>query len=413
MNENVNAPVHDAPNHPPLARDAQGNLIELPKGTAAWRIARQTTGRPRVLSTPDNQPLRFPLSTTCEQLVDTCGPDTYHVYAIDEFGNVLGHVVKVDAARETRDARDLRNAATTDASIPQASRSAHAQMTDLRFALETMAHMMRTNSDALRAVTESQADWVKAIAMAKGLPRNAAYPGLAQRRPVDEYDDHDDDDDSGEVEQTDSEEEEAPLGSRAATNAYDVVCKAIDKFGDFIPGEIVGKLVGGNGAPVPKKKAAPIRNGSSASTNAAAASSDIDWNLVNAPDWERRDLTDLDYSHRKGKAKRAARALQEERTAPQATPTPATAPSSRLVARIARDPALLQHLEAIKTQVTPEDAQLAINAVMQAPPDAQDDLIEKLTASSVEQGAEWCRSLAADIKKHGEQTQPAPDGAAA
>lgn len=46
---------------------------------------------------------------------------------------------------------------------------------DFRYALEVITHMARTNSDALRAIAESQADWVKAIAAAKGLPRNVAF----------------------------------------------------------------------------------------------------------------------------------------------------------------------------------------------------------------------------------------------
>src|SRR5262245_3964594 len=136
------SPAND-PNHPPLARDAQGNLVELPKGTCAWRIGRETTGRPRIILAPDNQPMRLPLQLTCDQLVEMCGLDVYHVYAIDEFGNMLGRVTKIDAAR---DARDLRNGLANDVPPMHASRSAYGHMSDLRFALEAMAQMMRTNS---------------------------------------------------------------------------------------------------------------------------------------------------------------------------------------------------------------------------------------------------------------------------
>jgi hypothetical protein len=109
-----------------------------------------------------------------------CGADTYRVYAIDEFGNVLGHVTTVDAGVEKQVEPDLpmfRNLG-----VPAVS-------SDLRFALEAIAGMARTNSDALRAIAESQADWIKAIAVAKGLPRNLALPPPSQP----EYDDEEDD----------------------------------------------------------------------------------------------------------------------------------------------------------------------------------------------------------------------------
>src|SRR5262245_43025301 len=88
--QDINGGEPKTTNHPPLARDPQGNLVELPKATCAWRIGRETTGRPRIILSPDNQPMRFPLHLTCEQLVEMCGPDIYHVYAVDEFGNILG-----------------------------------------------------------------------------------------------------------------------------------------------------------------------------------------------------------------------------------------------------------------------------------------------------------------------------------
>jgi len=53
--------AHAQNEHPPLARDANDNLVEIPDGTRAWRICRQTTGRPREIFGPDKAPLRFPL----------------------------------------------------------------------------------------------------------------------------------------------------------------------------------------------------------------------------------------------------------------------------------------------------------------------------------------------------------------
>ncbi len=55
--------------------------------------------------------------------------------------------------------------------------------------------MARTCADSLRAVSEAQADWVKTIAMAKGLPRNVAMPPPV----VDHGDDGEDDEDPAPV----------------------------------------------------------------------------------------------------------------------------------------------------------------------------------------------------------------------
>lgn len=176
--------------HPPLARDVHGNLVPIPDGTAAWRLMRQTTGRPRIVSGPDGQPLRFPLDLDAETLAEMCGRDTYRVYALDEVGNQLDYVTTVVAGADTsmnETALPLRNA---NGANPTNSSSG-----DLRFALETIGHMGRTYADALRAVTEAQADWVKTIAIAKGLPRNVALPPPRRETDEDDEDDEDDDDD--------------------------------------------------------------------------------------------------------------------------------------------------------------------------------------------------------------------------
>src|SRR5450432_428772 len=95
--------------HPPLARDSQGNLIAVPDGTVAWRICRKTSGRPKEILAPDNkQPMRFRLNTTVEEVADTYGADTYRVYALDDVGKVLDFVTELDLSD---DRRDRRNAA--------------------------------------------------------------------------------------------------------------------------------------------------------------------------------------------------------------------------------------------------------------------------------------------------------------
>jgi hypothetical protein len=158
--------------HPPLARDAQGNLLPLPEGTSAWRICRHTKGRPRIINGPDKQPARFPLDTTQEDLADACGADTYRVYALDEVGNVIDYVTTVETSRE------LRNAGDVETHLVPAQRPTSGG-SDLRYALEAITHIARVNADAMRAVAESQAEWIKSISSARGFFRNAPPLQLA------------------------------------------------------------------------------------------------------------------------------------------------------------------------------------------------------------------------------------------
>ena len=196
--ETIDNEIND---HPPLARDALGNLLPLPEGTAAWRISRHTAGRPRVLTGPDGDAMRFPLSMTTAELVDLCGPDTYRVYALDELGEVLDFVATVQAARpRNANVPDVRLAALrgpTDA----------APTTDLRFALHALTEIARINGEALRAISDSQADWIKTLAMNKGLPRNVAFPAMLppprEERDDDEEDDNDRDAPEAEAEPAD------------------------------------------------------------------------------------------------------------------------------------------------------------------------------------------------------------------
>jgi hypothetical protein len=172
--------------HPPLARDAQGHLLAVPDGTRAWRICRNTKGRPRIVNGPDKQPARFPLDTTIEDLVDACGADMYRVYALDEVGNVIDYVTTVEVGRE------LRNAAESEVMVLPSPRATTSGNSDLRYALEAVAHIARTNADAMRAVAESQAEWIKSISSARGFFRNAPLPTVEARET------DDDDDEEGE-----------------------------------------------------------------------------------------------------------------------------------------------------------------------------------------------------------------------
>lgn len=162
--------------HPPLARDVQGNLLPVPEGTCAWRICRHTKGRPRIINGPDKQPARFPLDLTPEELLDSCGADTYRIYALDNVGNVIDYVTTFEGAHE------LRNAAPLDAPAVPVLRT-QASGSDLRYALEAISQIAKTNADAMRAVAESQAEWIKSISSARGFFRNAPQVQLAA--PID------------------------------------------------------------------------------------------------------------------------------------------------------------------------------------------------------------------------------------
>ena len=128
----TNAALH-AQSHPPLARDAQGNLVTVPDGAVSWRICRKTTGRPREILGHDKQPIRFPLDMTCDQLVEMCGRDVYRVYALDAVGELLDHVTTLDLNGE---ALELRNSSGSELAV--VARPTSVGSTDLRYALEAM-----------------------------------------------------------------------------------------------------------------------------------------------------------------------------------------------------------------------------------------------------------------------------------
>ena len=185
----INAATKPEAQHPPLARDSNGNLLAIPDGTSAWRLCRETTGRPREIKGVDRQPVRFPLDTTPDDVVEMCGADVYRVYALNEVGEPLVYITKWNL---TRDVHELRNGSPSEA---LASRpTTNAPISDVRFVLEAMNQMMRTNSDSLRLVTDSHVDLAKVLASAKGMPRNLALPLPALSTLTDDDSDEDDDD---------------------------------------------------------------------------------------------------------------------------------------------------------------------------------------------------------------------------
>lgn len=341
--------------HPPLARDALGNLLAIPEGTCAWRVSRETTGRPREIRGPDKQPIRFPLDTTSDELVELCGSGVYRVYALDEVGAQLAdeHVAKWDLTPGTR---ELRNGAP-DVPMLASLRpsSATPQVTDLRFALEAMTQMMRTNSDALRVVTEAHVDLAKVLATAKGLPRNAAF----MMPPA--HDDEEDDDD---------EDDERPR------HAVELLMPFAAKLAEMMPGVVMGKLASSS---KPNAKAlAPSNEGGP------------DKDLANRPNWEARDFVDLHYANRKAEAKRAVK----ENTATRASAIAA------MQARIVADPALVQHLVAIKTELASDEIETLMAALGTTAESEQTKFLDSIKSLPVNGAVAFCREVVAAVRSH-------------
>lgn len=364
------------PPHPPLARDPHGNLLALPDSTSAWRICRQTTGRPREIFGHDKQPIRFPLETTCDELVAMCGRDSYRVYALDEVGKQLDYVTTWDLTGETR---ELRNANSAEPMLPALRPSAvPGPVTDLRFALEAMTQMMRTNSDALRSVAESHVDLAKAIVAAKGLPRNARFVLPIERDIAadDHSNDRPDDDADGEA---------------VPKSWVDLALPFAQKLAEVVPGLVMGKAM---------QSAPSARN---ANRSLGVTSDDASANTPGQPAWELRDVFDWSHAARK----REERVSVEESSGPQPMPT-AEIPAS-LRARVATDPVLVQRLFAIKTQLSDDEARTLMTAIAQAPEDAQLKLLDEIKALPVDHAVALCRQAVIAMRESVEHA-PAGDG---
>lgn len=188
--------------HPPLAHDVRGIPIAVPEGTIAWRVRRQTAGRPKVVLGADRQPLRLPLDTTADDLLDLCGAGTFRLDAVDDSGQLIDFVTTVSVGCD--DAASIDSEPITPALVG----SRGGTSTDLRFALETTAHLARAQSEALRSIASAQADWIKGLASAKAFPRNGMWlrpEPIAPPPPVDDTDEDDvesdDDVDEGETDE--------------------------------------------------------------------------------------------------------------------------------------------------------------------------------------------------------------------
>lgn len=345
--------------HPPLARDAYGNLLAVPGGTCAWRISRETSGRPREIRGPDRQPIRFPLETTSDELVDLCGAGVYRIYALDQIGAQLAdeHLAKWDL---TPSARDLRNGGAEVLLGSVRPSGGTGAVTDLRFVLEAVTQMMRINSDALRIVTDSHVDLAKTLVAAKGL-RNGVVPTT----PTSDPSDHEEDDDD--------EEDERPTSSAVVELLMPIAQKAAE----LMPGFVMGKVM--------KRGSDPI--GAKALVAAGDSSQPADAELAGRP-FELRDLVDLAYAKRKGDAKRVKAQQQGNRAEAMAS----------LQARIMADPVLVEHLLAIKQQLASDEIETLMNAVGGSTEPQQAEFIAATKSLPVDAAVEFCRDIVASIR---------------
>lgn len=366
--------------HPLLARDPTGNLLPFPDGTAAWRIARETGGRLFEIRGADKAWVRIPIDAAPEHVAEQWGPGVYRVYALDAVG---GSLHKEHVARW-----DLRNAGNASYMSPSDLRptlltapSAPTGPTDLRFALEAMTHMLRTNSDALRMVAESHVDLAKSIAAAKGLPRNANLTAL-RALPAPEPEDGDDEDDT-----------EAEPDVPAWVNQVLVPLAPVIKLGsDFLSSKLMPRT--------PEPQSASPSASANGNASQPLPSEEIDMDLVNAPGFEARDVVDLNYAYRKNKAKRAHKA---------ATESSSTA-SVSLAARVMQDPELAERVMAVRSQMPADDAALLMKGLQSLTEEQLNELVAGLKSRSVSDAVSIALRMVADLRQSIDEASATPAG---
>src|SRR5678815_2711961 len=104
--EKMSAQPQRSPSTVPLARDADGNFIELSDGAVGWRIRRQTGGRPRLVLDSRKQPMLFPLDYTISDVEDVLAPGSYLLDAVDKSGEPAGVTIAVSIGM-TRNAESI------------------------------------------------------------------------------------------------------------------------------------------------------------------------------------------------------------------------------------------------------------------------------------------------------------------
>ena len=190
--EKMSSQAPRSPSVVPLARDQDGNPIELPDGAVGWRIRRQTGGRPRLLLDSKKQPMVFPLDYTLADVEDILAPGSYLLDVVDKGGETLGLTIGVSIGMpRNAEAVDPDSENTALAVVPTTLPSttsevrlvleANVRVTQLAFlhnqrTLELGLRMAETLRDSVQVLASAQADWIKSVSSARGFFRNTGMP---------------------------------------------------------------------------------------------------------------------------------------------------------------------------------------------------------------------------------------------
>jgi hypothetical protein len=147
--------------------------------------------------------VRLPIDTTVQELGEMFGPGSYRVEACDEVGEPIDYVATVSVG-EGAESADGGASAVMRNGISGGG-------VELRAALDVIDQLAKTNGEALRAVADAQAEYVKSLAAAKLIPRNVAMPPVApptaRNDGDDNYDDEDDESDDEDADEYEDDDE--------------------------------------------------------------------------------------------------------------------------------------------------------------------------------------------------------------
>jgi hypothetical protein len=241
-----------------------------------------------------------------------------------------------------------------------------------------MTQMMKTNSDALRIVTESHVDLAKTIAVAKGLPRNAAMfmTPPANVSAVQGGDEEDVDD---------AEYQEHDASSKTwADVAYTVAEQVTPMLSGVVP-LLLSK-------PSATKETAPDETIAAADVVGEMTAEEME--LARKPKWELKDFIDLNYANRKSAAKQKLAAIEARGGSKTQQPS-----ASTIQARVMHDPVLMQKLMAIKAQLTADDVRRLMGAIAQMSEAQQTHLLDMIKVAPEDVGLDMCRELLASMNE--------------
>jgi len=199
----------------PLARDSEGQPLDVPESAAAWRVRRHTRGRPRIVLGVDKQPMQLPLGYTIADLEDILTPGAYRLDLIDAKGELLDLTVAVELGEyrnagasieiDEPEASTIQPILATNGSDTRFVLEANVRATQMAFqhnakTLEMGLRMAETLRDGVKVLADAQADWLKGLASSKGFFRSVAPPLLPGPTKNDTDEEQGDEDDAAFIE---------------------------------------------------------------------------------------------------------------------------------------------------------------------------------------------------------------------